>query len=274
MPSRARFAVLLLVLTGAIFALPIHAQVVEDPAGFSFTVPEGFQPWQGSLPDPRIQPAYAYASAQAAGGAPQFVVIVAYHKGEVAGGEVPDFPSDPEAALIRERWQETHVYGARTTFGAGGTQQVMLWIDLPLSPQPVRLGVFGPLLAEQTARRHLRDFLSSFTGEIARKLPLEEMSIDPPTPKEKPGPNAATILVFVLLLGASAFGAWVLLNWLNSRKPNPPDAQAPGPEPHDPPLEPTPEPPPKATVQPPWAVTRDSPGPKAESDVPPWEYKP
>jgi hypothetical protein len=274
MLSCARFAGLLVVLTGAIFALPTQAQVVDDPNGFSFTVPAGFQPWQGSLPDPRIQAVYVYASAPVTGGTPQFLVGVAYHTGPVIAGEMPDFPANPEAALIRERWQETPVYGARSTFGAGANQQVMIWVDLPLTPQPVRVGVFGPLLAEQTARTHLRTFLASFTGKLSRTLSLEETSIDPPQPHERTGPNVATILVFVLLLGASAFGAWVLLNWLNSRKPNPPPEQTLEPEPSDPPPEPEPEPPPKATVQPPWAVTRDSPGPKADTDVPPWEYKP
>ncbi len=269
MRKRINYLAVALLLTGSAC---LSAEVIADPAGFSFTVPSGFAPWQGSLPDPRITTAYVYASAHSPGSAPQFLIGVAYREPPVVADEVPDFPSDPEAALIRERWQETHVYGARSTFGAGANQQVMIWVDLPLSPQPVRVGVFGPLLAEQTARRHLRDFVSSFTGEVARKLPLEETSIDSPNPEEKPGPTAATILVFVLLLGASGFGAWVLLNWLNARKPNPPEAQAPEPEP-EPPPEPEPETP-KATVQPPWAVTRDSPGPKPDTDVPPWEYKP
>src|SRR5690606_4613963 len=137
MYSCARSAVLLAILTGALFALPIYAQVVEDPDGFSFTVPAGFRPTQSALPTQVVVAGYHYERTPTRD-LPGFHIVVQPLDGPVRPGEIPTFPNEPTGAVIRETWQGATVYGGRHATDMSVLRAVFFtaWIDLPLDPKP------------------------------------------------------------------------------------------------------------------------------------------
>ncbi len=261
-------AVVLLLTAGT----ALSAQVVEDPNGFSFTVPAGFAPGQRSLPTQVIATGYVYERMPTRD-QPGFHFVIQPLDGPVELGKIPAFPHQPTGAIISETWQGTTVYGARHATDMAILRAVYFtaWIDLPLDPKPVRVMVVGNVLAETQGRQLLRELLDGVTGTLAQPTLPEQLDTSVPTEEPKSGGlNASLIVVALLLTAVGGAIGWFVLTRIGAKPQAPPPPPA---ESAEPPPEPEPETP-KATVQPPWAVTRDSPGPKPDTDVPPWEYKP
>ncbi|MBK8207238.1 MAG: hypothetical protein IPK87_10705 [Planctomycetes bacterium] len=260
-----------------LFPLALTAQRIDDPNGFSFQPPAGFKAFAGELPVPGPRPQYVFAGSPEGARGLNVLLGIAYLEKAVYPGDMPKFPDDLNASIIREKWNDLEVFGIRTNHAES---QVIAWVDLPLT-QPIRIGVHSINHAEVHARQALRLLLRTIEGSVATK---PEGAVGDATGSEGETSTFGAALLVVLVMGVIGLAGWMLLNRKNERpvpvNPEPmplpiPDAgQAPLLEPPKPP-----EPARKAsaetqTIQPPWAITKDSPNPETGSDVPPWETKP
>lgn len=265
-------------LTLLLFPLALTAQRVEDPNGFSFQPPTGFKAFAGELPVPGPRPQYVFAGSPEGARGLNVLLGIAYLEKAVYPGDMPKFPDDLNASIIREKWNDLEVFGIRTNLAES---QVIAWIDLPLS-QPIRIGVHSINHAEVHARQALRLFLRTIEGAVAAKP--EGSASDAPGDEDGASTFGAALLV-VLVMGVIGFAGWMLLNRKSERQvpmnPEPMPVPVPLPEPApvtslEPPKPPEPTRQASAetqAIQPPWAITKDSPNPQTGSDVPPWETK-
>ncbi|MCC7508985.1 MAG: hypothetical protein IT464_06390 [Planctomycetes bacterium] len=266
-------AILFMVL---LLPLSLSAQRIDDPNGFSFQPPAGFKAFAGELPVPGPRPQYVFAGSPEGARGLNVLLGIAYLEKAVYPGDMPKFPDDLNASIIREKWNELEVFGMRTNHAES---QVIAWVDLPLT-QPIRIGVHSVNHAEVHARQALRLLLRTVEGSVATK---PKDSAGETTGSEGGASPVAAVLMVLVVMGVIGFAGWMLLN----RKTPRPSPVSPVPTPVlAPDLPPValaelpkpPEAPRKASaetqaIQPPWAITRDSPNPETGSDVPPWETK-
>lgn len=259
-----RFLMFLLLL-----AAPLAGQRVDADDGYSFEPPAGMQEFGGSLPLSGFEPQYLYAGRIVPGDPAQVLLAIGLLATTPGFGELPEFPADANASMIREHWNNEPVYGFRTL---ATDQRVALWIDVPLRQGALRVCMVCPPNTESRVRPLLARLVADIDG-----TPADRASGSATSAGADSGNLAAWLLLVGLLVLVAVLGYKLLVRPSGAAVPLPTAVAEPLPlpEPVPMPAEAPPAPPsPTKTVQPPWAVTRDAPGPATGGEIPPWEHKP
>ena len=141
---------------------PAATRIQDDRAGFSFDLPDGYQPFA-----PAAKPqGYSHAFLRQVANEPIRVLLVKPLGGRLAPqrirpGELPPGP----ATLTSFDWRGLQVDGIRVPEKLGGADYLTLNIQIPLRSQGIQLGFGGPAAAELQPRVLAEQVLSTFDGE-------------------------------------------------------------------------------------------------------------
>ncbi len=260
-----RALVLLLLLAPA-----LSATSIEDPAGFSFTVPEGYLAWAAGTarPDPRAKYIFARRDGRNTG----IMLSIAIERGLLAQ---PQSALDPNS---HETWAGMLVPTFKSRAESRGEVAITHTCTIPISPDHISVTMRCTPGNEEAGLAALRQLLASLRGPTNWMPPTTQLPAPAPDsgaqrPADDSSAGAVVIVILVLVLLGGLVYIFRESLFAGSRGPAPaaPHAAAP---PHA--SAPTAGAAPTAAAAPPAtaypAPPASAPPPRNAAEPAPWEH--
>lgn len=189
-----------LLLLLLLLAPSLSATSIEDPAGFSFTVPEGYLAWaQGTArPDPRAKYIFARQDGRNTG----IMLSIAMEQGLLAQ---PQTALDPK---FHETWAGMLVPTFKSQAQSRGEVAIVHSCSIPISPNHISVTMRCTPGNEESGLTALRQLLASLRGptnwvQPATQLPAQapDSGATPAADDSSAGAVVVVVLVLVLLGG-------------------------------------------------------------------------
>lgn len=187
-----RALVLLLLLAPA-----LSATSIEDPAGFSFTVPEGYLAWAAGTarPDPRAKYIFARRDGRNTG----IMLSIAMERGLLAQ---PQSALDPNS---HETWAGMLVPTFKSRAESRGEVAITHTCTIPISPDHISVTMRCTPGNEEAGLAALRQLLASLRGPTNWMPPTTQLPAPAPDsgaqrPADDSSAGAVVIVILVLVL--------------------------------------------------------------------------
>jgi hypothetical protein len=151
------------------------APVIQDPRGFHFTVPEGFEPFPGFRPT--ATKLYAYGKNL---GTPDAITITIdglqgpANVGSMSCGELMHSIDRTVGTPHLEKWGSTELSGLRMLMTHVFGEVLVLCVDVPLTPNAISVRVSGKPDNEALLHQTFEAVLSSLEreGSNSNRIPI------------------------------------------------------------------------------------------------------